>query len=575
MNNVASSNMSQGHSLNDSPSVPPAPLSHGAVLATLRSPRVANWLKLGSLAAIVLCLLLLARLLPVERGVQALSAWIEGAGIWGPVALIALYVIFTVFMLPGWILTVTAGALFGLLWGTVSVSIGSTLGVASAFLIARYLARDTVAKKVQSYPRFAAVDRAVGEGGWKIVALLRLSPAVPFNLQNYLYGLTAIRFWPAVLASWAAMLPGTFFYVYLGYAGRAGLQAAARGDAERGIGQWILLGVGLIATVAVTVYITRIARRAIRQQEGAVKQIAEEQPTPEARSQAAQPAAVTGTLVLVGLALLAMFGTACAYLNADRVRGLFGPPSVVMVERYEPGSGGPRVDHSAFDAILRQHVNPGGGVDYAALIADPQPLLAYNRSLADVPWNDLGRDERLALLINAYNSFTLELMVEWLPRAGIAGIRDIPAERRWEDRRWDIGGNVWSLNQIEHEQIRPYFIEPRIHWAVVCAAVGCPPLRPEAYVADRIDEQLADQERIIHTDGSRWFRFDERGGVVHLTQLYNWYAGDFEQVVESQDVLGYVRKRVRGVDEALNAGRSLRIAFVHYDWAINDQRNLR
>ena len=117
--------------------------------------------------------------------------------------------------------------------GTIIVSLASTTGAALAFVIARYLARDSVARWVRRSPRFEAIDRAIGEEGWKIVALLRLSPAVPFNLQNYLYGLTKIRFWPCVLTSWAAMLPGTLMYVYLGVVGRAGLEAASGGRARR------------------------------------------------------------------------------------------------------------------------------------------------------------------------------------------------------------------------------------------------------------------------------------------------------------------------------------------------------
>ena len=116
--------------------------------------------------------------------------------------------------------TVAAGALFGSVVGVVVVSLASTTGAALAFLVARYLARDAVLRWVRRNPRYDAIDRAIGEGGWRVVALLRLSPLVPFNLQNYLYGLTAIRFWPCVLTSWAAMLPGTVVYVYLGHAGR-------------------------------------------------------------------------------------------------------------------------------------------------------------------------------------------------------------------------------------------------------------------------------------------------------------------------------------------------------------------
>jgi uncharacterized membrane protein YdjX (TVP38/TMEM64 family) len=169
-----------------------------------------------------------------------------------------IYVSATLLFFPAWIITVAAGAVYGLLVGTATVSVASTTAAALAFLIARYLARERVYERIKESPKLAAVDEAIGREGWKIVALLRLSPAVPFNLQNYLYGVTAVRFWPCVLASWIAMLPGTFLYVYLGSVG-----AAATGDRDPGYWEWALHGVGLLATIGVTVYITRVARRAI------------------------------------------------------------------------------------------------------------------------------------------------------------------------------------------------------------------------------------------------------------------------------------------------------------------------
>ena len=181
----------------------------------------------------------------------------------GPVAYGLFYAVAVVALVPASPMTVAAGALFGPVVGVVVVSLASTTGAALAFLVARYLARDTVARWVRRHPRSDAIDRAIGEGGWRVVALLRLSPLVPFNLQNYLYGLTAIRFWPCVLTSWVAMLPGTVVYVYLGHAGRAGLEALA-GRRARSPAEWTLLAVGLAATILVSLYVTALARRAIR-----------------------------------------------------------------------------------------------------------------------------------------------------------------------------------------------------------------------------------------------------------------------------------------------------------------------
>ena len=201
-------------------------------------------------------------------------------------------------------------------------------------------------------------------------------------------------------------------------------------------------------------------------------------------------------------------------------------------------------------------------------MAARQSLHTYAASLAKAPFDGLGRDEKLALLINAYNAFTLELVLEWLDR-DIASIRDIPSKKRWRDARWNIGGHVWSLEEIENEQIRPNFREPNVHWALVCAAVGCPPLRPEAYVAERITEQLEEQARIVHADGSRWLDLDAEAEEVHLTALYQWYRGDFEQVTGT--VLGHAAKYSAGLADAIRAGRQPKIRWLDYDWSLNER----
>ncbi len=222
----------------------------------------ATWLKVirwGSGIAIVIAVLLLARMLPAQQILTALESSVDGLGIWGPVALAAIYVVAVLLLVPGSVLTLAAGALYGLLTGAIIVSAASTTAVALAYLIGRYLARDTVRRKIAQSPKLAAVDDAIGKQGWKIVLLLRLSPALPFSLQNYLYGVTAVRFWPCVIASWIGMMPGTFLYVYLGSLGRT----AAQGR-ETTPGEWAIRGVGLIATIAVTVYLAKLARRAIQ-----------------------------------------------------------------------------------------------------------------------------------------------------------------------------------------------------------------------------------------------------------------------------------------------------------------------
>jgi len=181
----------------------------------------------------------------------------------------------------------------------------------------------------------------------------------------------------------------------------------------------------------------------------------------------------------------------------------------------------------------------------------------------------LGRDEKLALLINAYNAFTLELILEHYDAGKLESIRDIP--NQWTDERWVIAGKTFSLNQIEHEEVRPKFKEPRIHWALVCAAVGCPPLRAEAYTAAKLEKQLEDQTQYVHSH-DKWYRLDQADNTVYLTQLYNWYGGDFEQVAGS--VLKYVADYDPKLKQILEQGNPPRIKWLDYDWSLNSQENI-
>jgi len=194
--------------------------------------------------------------------VNRLLNWIEARGVIGVLVFVGTYVTATVLFIPGSLLTLGAGFLFGVVWGTIWVSIGSTIGAFFAFLVGRYLMRGWVEHRIAGNARFRAIDEAVGREGGKIVFLSRLSPIFPFNMLNYAYGLTRISAAQYVLASWIGMLPGTVMYVYLGSLA-ANLATLGRTDGERGPLQWALYGVGFVATVAVTVVVTRLARRAL------------------------------------------------------------------------------------------------------------------------------------------------------------------------------------------------------------------------------------------------------------------------------------------------------------------------
>src|SRR6266496_5540908 len=218
-----------------------------------------------ALLTIVIALFLAMKFLPVQQWLRNFNSWIGQLGTVGIFIFIGVYAAATVLLAPGAILTIGAGFAFGLWKGFLTVSAGSTLGAALAFLVARFIARDKVEAIAKGNEKFRDIDNTIGKQGAKLVFLLRLSPVIPFNLSNYFYGLTGVKFWPYVLASWIGMMPGTFLYVYIGTAGKAAVSAAAGGEAvQRGWQYWTFTGVGLAATIVVTAWVTKIARDALR-----------------------------------------------------------------------------------------------------------------------------------------------------------------------------------------------------------------------------------------------------------------------------------------------------------------------
>ncbi len=256
-----------------------------------------------------------------------------------------------------------------------------------------------------------------------------------------------------------------------------------------------------------------------------------------------------------------------------------GPPSVQMREAHADALGdtkGVVFDHSDFNSLLGKHVDADGGVDYAGFAADRAILDRYLKTIAKASLADLNRDEKLAFFINAYNAYTLTLILNHDTSGKLASIMDIPKSKRWDAVRWNVAGEVLSLNQVEHQKIRPNFREPRIHFALVCAAVGCPPLRNEAYIGATLEAQLESQATYVH-EHARWFGFDDvvGGGTVHLTKLYQWYGGDFEQVAGS--VLAYAGRYSAALHKALGPPNGTspkpKIQWLDYDWSLNRQKD--
>ena len=215
-------------------------------------------------AAAVAALLVFAfHALPVREWIARLPPWAASLGWRGVLLFVAVYLLCALLFGPAWLVTLAIGLTYGFWRGVVLVSIVSTLGAAIAFLIGRHLARGRVEELIRRRPAFAAVDRAIGRHGWKIVFLLRLSAVVPYTISNYVYGATAVRFWPYLAASWIGMLPVTAVYVSLGAAGRVALTAP---PGQGSVWKWIVLGAGVILAVSVAMFIGRVSRRELERE---------------------------------------------------------------------------------------------------------------------------------------------------------------------------------------------------------------------------------------------------------------------------------------------------------------------
>jgi uncharacterized membrane protein YdjX (TVP38/TMEM64 family) len=204
---------------------------------------------------------------PIQKNLQSSLAWVKNLGNLAPIIFIIIYNLATIFLIPGSILTLGGGFLFGIFWGSVYVFIAATIGATFAFIIGRYLTRDWVYKQIEKRPKFQAIDQAVAKEGWKIVFLTRLSPVFPFNLLNYAFGITQVSLRDYILGS-VGMIPGTIMYVYIG--SLAG-SIATIGTSKQPINstlEWTVRTVGFLATVAVTIYVTHIAKKALEDKVG-------------------------------------------------------------------------------------------------------------------------------------------------------------------------------------------------------------------------------------------------------------------------------------------------------------------
>jgi uncharacterized membrane protein YdjX (TVP38/TMEM64 family) len=231
--------------------------------------RYSRWRKWTLISAAIAVMIVVAKqfnlAMLLQDALKDALTWVDSLGTLAPLAFIAIYNIATVLLIPGSVLTLGSGILFGLGWGTLYVIVAATLGATIAFWIGRNFARGWVSRQLEKYPKFEAIDRAVAGQGFKIVALVRLSPLFPFNLLNYAFGITQVSLKDYVLGS-VGMIPGTILYVYLGsLLGNIAMIGSKTGviDPQTVRIQWITKIVGLVITIAVSAYITRVAKKAL------------------------------------------------------------------------------------------------------------------------------------------------------------------------------------------------------------------------------------------------------------------------------------------------------------------------
>ncbi len=223
-------------------------------------------------------------------------------------------------------------------------------------------------------------------------------------------------------------------------------------------------------------------------------------------------------------------------------------------------------EHGALNALLQRFVKHGV-VDYSGLKQERAALTAYLGTLSAVENHDGWSDaDKLAFWINAYNAWTLDLIFEAWP---VVSIKDLyPPDGPWKRAFIPLGlhPDKVSLNWIEHEVVRKQFKEPRIHFALVCASVSCPPLRNEAFTSQRLDEQLEDQAKVFLSDGSK-NTLDERRKTFRLSKIFEWYGGDFAG--DPKAVARRIAPWMGPEAEALAKNPRMKVSFLPYDWGLN------
>ena len=483
------------------------------------------YVKLALFALVILSGFLLARFTPLgalltQEGIGRAIGELRGS-VWAPLLFISLYAGATAMAIPGTILTLAGGAFFGFFWGTVFNTIAANIGASMAFFVARFLGREGVERL--GGRRLEKLDEATRAHGFQGLFLLRLVPLVPFNALNFGSGLTALRWRTYALATVIGIFPGTVVYTMFADALLQGSQEASREALIR-----VLISGALLVFLS---FLPKIMKRF------------------NVKIPGLSP-------LLLALILIP--------------NGLAGQKS------------GALPDHSAFTMVL-EHAVKKSLVDYAALKANRHGLDAYLQAMAETDPEVLAaasHSSRLAFWINAYNACMLRQVVDHYPIQKNTRLLDRATNAilsRPENSVWQIpdvfgrehctiAGEVRSQDQIEHEIIRPMG-DPRIHFAVNCAAMSCPPLQTWAHSADELDEQL---DRIVRAFMANPVHFELETGersVLRLNKVLDWYGDDFGGI---EGLREFFASYLEGDEGGTRLGHDTRIEFFEYDWTLND-----
>ncbi len=433
---------------------------------------------------------------------------------WAAPAFVLVYALVSTLGLPATPLTLAGGAIFGVGLGTGLNWLGATLGATGAFFVARLLGGGAVRALLGS--RASALDAIAGDGAFSSLIRLRLLPVVPFNALNFGAGLAGVRPAAYIASTALGIIPGTFVYTYFADALLAGVDGAREAAFLR-----VAIAGALLVALS---FAPTLARKA------------------------------GWITVLVGALALA--------------------PSVPLAAQATKASESSKantettVDHSAFDAMLREYVTDGM-VDYDAFQRDPR-FTAYLALLDRTMPAALPGKEQLAYWINVYNAYTIALINSRKERRSIRNINKrlgITVKSPWAEPIVKAGGRVLTLDNVEHEIIRPGFKDPRIHVALVCAAKGCPPLRQEAFTGDRVDAQLDDQANRFLAQRAK-NRVDVATRTVFGSPIFTWYREDFSGTLAGVGAF-WARYLPDGPARTLVQSGNFTWKDTDYDWSLN------